>query len=49
MQIKLNIKELKASLYIEKYKMTARDQGYNTQQAITQKVLLTYEAALRLI
>ena len=28
--------------------MTARDQGYNTQQAIGQKVLLTYKAVLRL-
>ena len=48
-QKKLDIKELKASLCIKKYKMTARDQGYSTQQAIAQKVLLTYKAALRLI
>ena len=48
-QIQLDIKELKASLCIKKFKMTARDQGYNTPQAIAQNVLLTYKAALRLI
>ena len=48
-QIQLYIKELKASLCIKKFNMTARDQGYNTQQTIAQKVLLTYKAALWLI